>query len=167
MRLLRWLTLGSSPRVRGKLFPAKVGMNRCGLIPACAGKTANRVVAGPVREAHPRVCGENRGNVFVKLFEVGSSPRVRGKLIAGMDIRSKLRLIPACAGKTNEPRPATDTFAAHPRVCGENFWTDLASDGSHGSSPRVRGKQYTGDSVEKPGRLIPACAGKTLNDLEF
>ena len=50
---------GSSPRVRGKRECSSLGRIRCGLIPACAGKT--RAKRGRVSGygAHPRVCGEN------------------------------------------------------------------------------------------------------------
>ena len=36
-----------------------------------------------------------------------------------------------------------------------------------GSSPRVRGKPGSGIQLYPHPGLIPACAGKTLNDLEF
>ena len=36
-----------------------------------------------------------------------------------------------------------------------------------GSSPRVRGKRKIKIFTSEDFRLIPACAGKTLNDLEF
>ena len=50
---------GSSPRVRGK--PGKRSFNggRCGLIPACAGKTQRSTSSNSRLRAHPRVCGEN------------------------------------------------------------------------------------------------------------
>ena len=56
---------------------------------------------------------------------------------------------------------------AHPRVCGENTKELMTSVQKEGSSPRVRGKPgLVLDVLAEPG-LIPACAGKTLNDLEF
>ena len=36
-----------------------------------------------------------------------------------------------------------------------------------GSSPRVRGKLHGALDEASDSGLIPACAGKTLNDLEF
>ena len=80
---------------------------------------------------------------------------------------TRRRLIPACAGKTMPDGGLANRLRAHPRVCGENAWTDLDTNGAAGSSPRVRGKP-TGRRVGLcRGGLIPACAGKTLNDLEF
>ena len=50
----------------------------------------------------------------------GSSPRVRGKLVAVLAAHHHAGLIPACAGKTAAVLRPVVTAAAHPRVCGEN-----------------------------------------------
>ena len=50
---------------------------------------------------------------------------------------------------------------AHPRVCGENLVLDRLKSDRQGSSPRVRGKRTDRALFNAPGRLIPACAGKT------
>ena len=91
---------GSSPRVRGKLSPARVYIAFDGLIPACAGKTPFQIGPIDAEKAHPRVCGENATSGLVAYLPGGSSPRVRGK--QGRDGLSpdRIRLIPACAGKT-------------------------------------------------------------------
>ena len=91
---------GSSPRVRGKRECSSLGRIRCGLIPACAGKTGRRRFKQGCGAAHPRVCGENSRAAFFMSPPWGSSPRVRGKL---RQIRCPILrhgLIPACAGKT-------------------------------------------------------------------
>ena len=112
---------GSSPRVRGKLRGfANVGYS-VGLIPACAGKTiAWRISLIAVR-AHPRVCGENTSTATVAWPAAGSSPRVRGKRGRSHHCNARRRLIPACAGKTNDESESSSFRPAHPRVCGENF----------------------------------------------
>ena len=56
---------------------------------------------------------------------------------------------------------------AHPRVCGENAAFKALDALDEGSSPRVRGKPHVHTPLGPPKGLIPACAGKTLNDLEF
>ena len=72
-------------------------------------------------------------------------------------------LIPACAGKTvGFPRDG-GPFAAHPRVCGENIFTQFRAGCLLGSSPRVRGKLRATQEGGTLFGLIPACAGKTLN----
>ena len=113
-------------------------------------------------EAHPRVCGENgiEGGDAGKAD--GSSPRVRGKLGAEWPGFAISRLIPACAGKTQGSAGVDGGDGAHPRVCGENSSKDAGIWVATGSSPRVRGKQHVIPSLVAAGRLIPACAGKTV-----
>ena len=70
---------GSSPRMRGKRWVAFDSDGPHGLIPACAGKTHPRSIAGMDIRAHPRACGENGDDAARKIQELGSSPRMRGK----------------------------------------------------------------------------------------
>ena len=114
------LVLGSSPRVRGKRYEPEGGLVRTGLIPACAGKTAATADRFRCRGAHPRVCGENSIIATAMRQLSGSSPRVRGKLGRQISCMRKQGLIPACAGKTNQPTNTSTLPRAHPRVCGEN-----------------------------------------------
>ena len=95
---------GSSPRVRGKRSRRTCGHGRRGLIPACAGKTKMVADLNTRLGAHPRVCGENTGDVTGELSGTGSSPRVRGKQSIIQLLRRSSRLIPACAGKTTFAR---------------------------------------------------------------
>ena len=92
---------GSSPRMRGKPI-ARIGYRDISrLIPAHAGKTASATLNALRAGAHPRACGENRrGRVFAGQ-ELGSSPRMRGKLEGESRGRRESRLIPAHAGKTS------------------------------------------------------------------
>ena len=116
-------------------------MGRPRLIPACAGKTGDCADVHGAARAHPRVCGENSAaDSFVRLT-TGSSPRVRGKLQQDPASAAKVRLIPACAGKTTCP------LSCSPRPVG--------------SSPRVRGKREGHLGLTHQSGLIPACAGKT------
>ena len=132
---------GSSPRVRGKRLVTRGSRRRCGLIPACAGKTVEILMSLYPMRAHPRVCGENLGvNTDGEHYE-GSSPRVRGKLRPRGIACSPMGLIPACAGKTPDRTRETQDPEAHPRVCGENASPGIVKRRSRGSSPRVRGKR--------------------------
>ena len=135
------ITLGSSPRVRGKLSGRLGGAGFRRLIPACAGKTTIvQPRLGSIR-AHPRVCGENLIGVERELTESGSSPRVRGKPLHMDNGDKELRLIPACAGKTLVAIGISYLTGAHPRVCGENVLSFRFGNHLRGSSPRVRGKR--------------------------
>ena len=92
--------MGSSPRVRGKRMVWLLCRGLPGLIPACAGKTLMQVIAPKSPTAHPRVCGENPRRQTSTRSAVGSSPRVRGKLLWADEDYQLDGLIPACAGKT-------------------------------------------------------------------
>ena len=121
--------------------------------------------AGAYNWAHPRACGENSHRRWYQAVMSGSSPRVRGKLLQGLDHLRRARLIPARAGKTALDNLALAHRRAHPRACGENaqVYNDILPGG--GSSPRVRGKQDMGRDVPVGNRLIPARAGKTTRRL--
>ena len=99
--------------------------------------------------------------------EAGSSPRVRGKHWLRVWSRYRPGLIPACAGKTERKTIRYPEHWAHPRVCGENVFKIADGNAYTGSSPRVRGKLFAKLKEIACAGLIPACAGKTLNDLEF
>ena len=152
---------GSSPRVRGKLGEAFIPVLTKGLIPACAGKTLPARLRRGVAPAHPRVCGENSGEISGELSGTGSSPRVRGKPLMRSPRYVLTGLIPACAGKTPSPALNTSPWRAHPRVCGENPLARFPQPAMSGSSPRVRGKPGVGGFRWGFWGLIPACAGKT------
>ena len=158
--LARW---GSSPRVRGKLTPITIVAIPTRLIPACAGKTVRDRSRAAADRAHPRVCGENALVVWENVEGAGSSPRVRGKPIRSFTASRTLRLIPACAGKTQLPERGVHAPRAHPRVCGENVANAETMSRAEGSSPRVRGKRDHHRAHRRPRRLIPACAGKTFS----
>ena len=159
--------MGSSPRVRGKRATSKAIATEDGLIPACAGKTITRMGPNTRSRAHPRVCGENEILTAEDLNAQGSSPRVRGKRWNRCHPCYNSGLIPACAGKTVRRPSLSMPGWAHPRVCGENIPQHGMKCPQPGSSPRVRGKQRQGEQLAASEGLIPACAGKTLNDLEF
>ena len=148
--------------MRGKLHKCCGRALRCGLIPACAGKTASTRHTRLSYRAHPRVCGENIPRLSLGEVASGSSPRVRGKLPFVAAGGAFTRLIPACAGKTPPEAPCASRSRAHPRVCGENVARASGKACAIGSSPRVRGKPLFYRHGEPIGGLIPACAGKTI-----
>ena len=92
--------LGSPPRVRGKQVMRFRNMFEQGITPACAGKTTPDRCGKYERWDHPRVCGENNQTSFVRLPNIGSPPRVRGKLNGLVTMPDGKRITPACAGKT-------------------------------------------------------------------
>ena len=155
------VVIGSSPRVRGKLCGKQVGRCRVRIIPARAGQTRWPGSRRCAPTDHPRACGANKTGIHLASYQVGSSPRVRGKLIAVRGQCLRPRIIPARAGQTSTSlrgiRPSQD----HPRACGANAvnWPNFAF--AFGSSPRVRGKLIDSSRIELSFRIIPARAGQT------
>ena len=90
------------------------------ITPAYAGKTHLPIHRHWMPRDHPRVCGENQGQLQHPLPEGGSPPRMRGKLapaVAGVKCDG---ITPAYAGKTNRDNSFFGLHKDHPRVCGEN-----------------------------------------------
>ena len=113
------VSVGSSPRVRGKVAPRHGHRGAFGIIPACAGKSHCPFLSALTGRDHPRVCGEKRDERPITLQVMGSSPRVRGKA-APQDARKwKRGIIPACAGKSCNLSVTLLKTWDHPRVCGE------------------------------------------------
>ena len=139
----RLIGLGSSPLTRGKHDRELRRRHVPGLIPAHAGKTRARRVAGCDRRAHPRSRGENS--------------RSRHYPDAGR------WLIPAHAGKTDTSTRDLSPRGAHPRSRGENRPSRTSRQTRPGSSPLTRGKRRRSPSYPKRRRLIPAHAGKTVD----
>ena len=151
--------------MRGKRSsPAKRG-SFLGLIPAHAGKTA-RFGRGDSRyRAQPRACGENLIGLGADLASMGSSPRMRGKPLGVVAACGQSGLIPAHAGKTCQVILLCVSSQAHPRACGENMAPRQPITLIMGSSPRMRGKRRPSRSTRRRRGLIPAHAGKTVEDV--
>ena len=110
---------------------------------------------------HPRECGANPAARHAERSHVGSSPRVRGKLICQLPPCPPERIIPASAGQTLEAIRTAHDCADHPRECGANFFVPTVVVVFAGSSPRVRGKLADKVAMLAAHRIIPASAGQT------
>ena len=140
-RLRTQLPNGSSPRVRGRPLVVGVTSTGPGLIPAGAGQTKLSLWTGPALTAHPRGCGADMPPRALKVYAVGSSPRVRGRP-------------PGAKSPQN-------VNGAHPRGCGADSSALYDSRACLGSSPRVRGRRVCAPPPQSSWRLIPAGAGQT------
>ena len=94
------------------------------------------------KKDHPRGCGENSFSPCSQLGQLGSPPRMRGKLSG---FRVFLPFDPD-----------------HPRGCGENIQQECSTCGQIGSPPRMRGKQSADPEPENENGITPADAGKTV-----
>ena len=91
---------GSPPRVRGKERCHPSRSAEYGITPACAGKSPLPLCRHGSPWDHPRVCGEKPRHNALRLADVGSPPRVRGKGTTTRQPRAKPGITPACAGKS-------------------------------------------------------------------
>ena len=96
----RCSTTGSSPRMRGKHVLRGDGRLAVRIIPAHAGQTLVPIVWDALLPDHPRACGANQVYYFDYPWDVGSSPRMRGKRLDITCYNDKQRIIPAHAGQT-------------------------------------------------------------------
>ena len=92
--------LGSSPRMRGTLGFSVTNTNDAGIIPAYAGNTWRPSSNLRCVRDHPRVCGEHWLRGYLKKYEGGSSPRMRGTPSRSPLGAVNAGIIPAYAGNT-------------------------------------------------------------------
>ena len=133
-------TLGSPPRVRGKLIRTIILARLLRITPARAGKTAAPVRGTTAERDHPRACGENLTNSASVTRWLGSPPRVRGKPPSLGKAVNDAGITPARAGKTSCVERSASVRRDHPRACGENSFVRFPMIMVWGSPPRVRGK---------------------------
>ena len=174
--------IGSSPRLRGTLSPGDAGRHCHRFIPAFAGNAAGpRKTMRPLT-VHPRVCGErpdapeaagvNSGS-SPRLREReyardgdrlwnGSSPRLRGTLLALVKYDLAARFIPAFAGNACFRSRSGSLCPVHPRVCGERDQPAGSRSLLIGSSPRLRGTRARQQCRQYGHRFIPAFAGNAV-----
>ena len=110
------------------------------------------------------MCGEQHVRVATAMYQLGSSPRVRGAVKLCADLTKTIGIIPACAGSSNIFNSIAFQIWDHPRVCGEQFSTLAAKAGGAGSSPRVRGAVFQLSQFAGYVGIIPACAGSSVLD---
>ena len=131
------------------------------ITPAGAGKTRWNSSKTPIREDHPRRCGENSYDVIANSASAGSPPQVRGKQLKRLTIKRRDRITPAGAGKTPPEARDCAMLRDHPRRCGENSSASSSLIPHQGSPPQVRGKPANSRFKDKRSRITPAGAGKT------
>ena len=88
------------------------------------------------------MCGEHRCPAMTRNRLPGSSPHVRGTPARATDRRTRIGIIPACAGNTWTGSAPTKRRGDHP--------------------PHVRGTRRAVERFGLAAGIIPACAGNTL-----
>ena len=132
------------------------------ITPAYAGKrTLRRCTTGFLRD-HPRVCGEELSAIGGMYYELGSPPRMRGRVIRGLATRITSGITPAYAGKSYTRTCYAYNVRDHPRVCGEESSPTSSHRKDQGSPPRMRGRVYAERHKDHYTGITPAYAGKRL-----
>ena len=150
--------------MRGK--PGDAGADRVHrrIIPAHAGQTLSSSLPPVAHTDHPRACGANKDIGALRIGQLGSSPRMRGKPAAGDAHLLEGRIIPAHAGQTVDTNTVLSMPSDHPRACGGNIAEEAHPLLDSGSSPRMRGKRGCYSATTLHTRIIPAHAGQTIAD---
>ena len=151
--------------MRGKVQLRNGKQTSRGITPAYAGK--RWTVAGTVaaRWDHPRVCGEKASLMLASDAELGSPPRMRGKVREIKTGKSRRGITPAYAGKRRRCCAFRWLPWDHPRVCGEKTWGGTEAELQQGSPPRMRGKVGCQACSQVDDGITPAYAGKSFENL--
>ena len=132
-----------------------------GITPAWAGKRSALVWVCAKPWDHPRVGGEKTKLILLFRFRLGSPPRWRGKVRAGVRPTAAAGITPALAGKRVGVAVSFQRFKDHPRVGGEKPAVPACCLKFPGSPPRWRGKVVVGIRLVRTPRITPALAGKS------
>ena len=152
---------GSPPRGRGKAEEPAEPEPPEGITPAWAGKRSALVWVCAKPWDHPRVGGEKTKLILLFRFRLGSPPRWRGKVRAGVRPTAAAGITPALAGKRVGVAVSFQRFKDHPRVGGEKPAVPACCLKFPGSPPRWRGKVVVGIRLVRTPRITPALAGKS------
>ena len=151
---------GSPPRMRGKVIISRIATTPTRITPAYAGKRLLHGFLLGLLQDHPRVCGEKRVHQPKTEHDVGSPPRMRGKVVFGCLVGCFSGITPAHAGKGLRSALASTPWRDHPRACGERPALRSCQYALAGSPPRMRGKGDRNTVSALPIGITPAHAGK-------
>ena len=152
---------GSSPRVRSRLYPGSAATLRRGIISACAEQTGACPFVDVGLEDHLRVCGADPLTLNGTGSPYGSSPRVRSRPYATLELLPQQGIISACAEQTRSSCATSGLNKDHLRVCGADPREAMMGMTSAGSSPRVRSRPSLFRCGRTARRIISACAEQT------
>ena len=153
--------IGSPPHARGRPCSYDVPFYRLGITPACAGKTILAWGCLGLNRDHPRMRGEDVFRRFTMLFQEGSPPHARGRRSSRYSSARRVRITPACAGKTRFRGGGRCRGTDHPRMRGEDTSPSGQNGRRIGSPPHARGRLSRSARSAAGSWIPPACAGKT------
>ena len=103
------------------------------------------------------MCGEKYPVMDDAFIDMGSPPRMRGKVRISQRDKFFSGITPAYAGKSCSVAGADFGRWDHPRVCGEKDSLHLVAGAEKGSPPRMRGKAHDGRQVLRGLRRHLKC----------
>ena len=151
---------GSPPHVRERLFIGALSLCGVRITPACAGKTNEHLFCLEGCGDHPRMCGKDVKVESRYVEGWGSPPHVRERQLVKQGTLHKMRITPACAGKTFRAFLGIDGRRDHPRMCGKDALIGRTTFAMRGSPPHVREKLSTLTPSEVRARDHPRMCGK-------
>ena len=129
------------PRLRGEKSSAlEKSQTALGSPPLARGKATSASTSPAPPSDHPRLRGEKNERMAILSREEGSPPLARGKVFDEYMEKYKLRITPACAGKSSTPPGIFRGMRDHPRLRGEKTLTLTMMDWELGPPPLARGK---------------------------
>ena len=155
-------SVGTPPRVWGKLSHLFHVVDCQRNTPTCVGKTVSQYALTSGSTEHPHVCGENTFHEWMNNKPEGTPPRVWGKQHSRLNFILHERNTPTCVGKTSSHDIAPQSNKEHPHVCGENVCWMLCTTSIKGTPPRVWGKHSIRACHGHQIRNTPTCVGKTI-----
>ncbi len=151
---------GSPPRAQGTDAPVGHGDVDVGTTPACAGNRGRRTT---FRRRITPACAGNSVGRRPRCSATPDHPRVRGEQGGELaDRRVRDGITPACAGNRTACTRGRRTPADHPRVRGEQLPGVRPQHPAAGSPPRARGTAPRCSPAAPGGGITPACAGNSV-----
>src|SRR5690606_32164993 len=135
---------GTPPRRRGGRDDLSGEPRRLRNTPASAGRTTAPPPRTSPTAEHPRVGGEDVGDLPFEAADDGTPPRRRGGRGQGRVAADGPRNTPASAGRTATWERPRSRSSEHPRVGGEDCCTATRPPRSRGTPPRRRGGRQIG-----------------------
>ena len=126
--------------MRGKVDWVSKNMDDLGITPAYAGKSSCHKKEARGNRDHPRLCGEKPASSSLVMFQPGSPPPMRGKVLCKPLYGVFQRITPAYAGKSTSFLLLNYIIQDHPRLCGEKMPRERSGQLHQGSPPPMRGK---------------------------
>jgi len=153
---------GTPPRVWGRAFIGVTAPSIFRDTPTCVGKSIEPAVPSALAKGHPHVCGEEKSLDVKPRLELGTPPRVWGRVESDPHSETRGGDTPTCVGKRNILFCCVCTSEGHPHVCGEEWTAFMQEQAQTGTPPRVWGRELKGNVSDRYKGDTPTCVGKSI-----